>query len=376
MFRSQYDTDVTVWSPQGRLLQVEYAAEAVKQVGALCFREGRVVVVVAEHPEIDRSCGRVTSMEWVPRESQSGAPARASAAVLEPSSSSSSTEQEHTCLCPSHDPSPTQGSACLGLVGAKHVILAALKRQPNELSSHQKKLLRIDEHVTVAIAGLNADARSLAKFMRTECLNHKYVYGAPLQAARLVVDVADKYQRCTQMYVRRPFGVGLLVASHDATGPHLYETSPTGTYAEWDAVAIGARSQSAKTYLEKHHASFASLSLDECVKHALKALAGCVAGDKELDAASASVAIVGLADDGTVSSTILEDDQVQPYLDAIDATPPPQEAAADGGGGDDDDAAMEDAPPGGEEPAPDETATEAPPPAAPPAGGGDADVQT
>ena len=54
----------------------------------------------------------------------------------------------------------------------------------------------------VAIAGLNADARSLAKYMRTECLNHKYVYGAPLQGARLVVDVADKYQRCTQMYVR------------------------------------------------------------------------------------------------------------------------------------------------------------------------------
>ncbi len=34
MFRSQYDNDVSTWSPQGRLHQVEYAMEAVKQGAA------------------------------------------------------------------------------------------------------------------------------------------------------------------------------------------------------------------------------------------------------------------------------------------------------------------------------------------------------
>lgn len=35
MYRNQYDTDCITWSPQGRLFQVEYAMEAVKQ-GSCC----------------------------------------------------------------------------------------------------------------------------------------------------------------------------------------------------------------------------------------------------------------------------------------------------------------------------------------------------
>ena len=33
-FSAQYDQDVTTWSPQGRVHQVEYAMEAVKQGSA------------------------------------------------------------------------------------------------------------------------------------------------------------------------------------------------------------------------------------------------------------------------------------------------------------------------------------------------------
>lgn len=47
-----------------------------------------------------------------------------------------------------------------------------------------------------------------------------------------------------------------MVAAYDQTGPHLFQTCPSGNYFEYVAMAIGARSQSAKTYLEKHFEEF------------------------------------------------------------------------------------------------------------------------
>ncbi len=94
--------------------------------------------------------------------------------------------------------------------------------------------------------------------MRNECLNHKFVYESLLQTERLVSDVADKHQQATQSYVRRPYGVGLLVGGYDRTGAHLFQTDPSGNYFEYKSMAMGSRSQSAKTYLEKNYERFPS----------------------------------------------------------------------------------------------------------------------
>ena len=79
-----------------------------------------------------------------------------------------------------------QGSATVGLKSNTHAVLVALKRASSELSSHQKKILPIDDHVGVSIAGLTADARTISRWMRTECLNSRYAHDTPLPISRLL----------------------------------------------------------------------------------------------------------------------------------------------------------------------------------------------
>ncbi|KAI9207148.1 nucleophile aminohydrolase [Polychytrium aggregatum] len=236
MFRNQYDNDITTWSPQGRIHQVEYALEAVKQ-----------------------------------------------------------------------------GSAAVGLRSSTHVALVALKRSAGELSSYQKKLMRIDDHIGIALAGLTSDARVLSNYMRTEAMRSRMVYGRPLPVSRLVNSIGEKAQVNTHRYGGRPYGVGMLVAGHDETGPHLYECAPSGNVFDYIAMSIGARSQSAKTYLEKHFPSFADASLDDLIVHGLRALRDSLQQDKELNVSNCSIGIVGKGQ----SFTLIEGEELQRYLDLL-----------------------------------------------------------
>ena len=83
-------------------------------------------------------------------------------------------------------------------------------------------------------------------------MNHKYVYDVQLPVSRLVTMVSNRLQRSTIGYGRRPFGVGILVAGYDERGAHIFEIEPSANFFNSKAQAIGARSQSARTYLERN----------------------------------------------------------------------------------------------------------------------------
>jgi len=130
--------------------------------------------------------------------------------------------------------------------------------------------------------------------------------------------------------------VGLLIAGVDETGPHLFEFQPSGMTQEMVACAIGARSQMARTYLERHLDEFADASREELIKHGLLALKESLSQDKELTVDNASVGVTGTAKDGKrkiESFKLYDGSEVGPLLEAALESAEPAPAAEAGEGG-------------------------------------------
>lgn len=207
-----------------------------------------------------------------------------------------------------------QGEAVLGLRSDTDVVLCSIKRSQSQLAEHQQKIFKIDNHMCVGVAGLTADARVLAEYMRNECLNHSYIYDSPMNVGRLVLQIADKSQQKTQNSSKRPYGVGLLVAGIDEKGPHLFETMPDGNYYEFHAMAIGGRSTSAKTYMEKHFEKFKDTNQESLIQFAVEALnKTTISTETTLTTKNTSVAIV--SKDGY---KMLTEEELQAYINALE----------------------------------------------------------
>ena len=209
-----------------------------------------------------------------------------------------------------------------------------MQRNAEELSSYQKKVIGIDEHFGIALAGLASDARVLSNFMKQQALGSKMTYGRPIPLERIVTQIGDRAQTSTQVYGKRPYGVGLLIAGVDETGPHLFEFQPSGMTQEMIACAIGARSQMARTYLERHLDKFADAGREELIKHGLLALKESLSQDKELTVENASVGVTGMSNEGKrkiESFKLYDGSEVGPLLEAALESAEPAAAAAEGG---------------------------------------------
>ena len=191
-----YDRGITIFSPDGRLYQVEYAREAVKR-----------------------------------------------------------------------------GTASIGVRTPEGVVLAVDKRIRSPLMERTsvEKIHKADDHVGIASAGHVADARQLIDFARRRAQVNQLRYGRPIGVETLTKAVTDHIQQYTQVGGARPFGVALIIGGVEDGTPRLYETDPSGTPYEWQALAVGADRGEIEDYLEANYDT--EMALDEGVGLALSALA-------------------------------------------------------------------------------------------------------
>ncbi len=226
-----YDRAITVFSPDGRLFQVEYAREAVKR-----------------------------------------------------------------------------GTTAVGIRGKDSVVLLVDKRVSSKLVVPRsiEKIFAIDQHIGCATSGLVADARALVDRARVESQMNRVTYDEMIAVETLVKKICDHKQSYTQFGGGRPFGTALLLAGVDDSGPHLYETDPSGALIEYRASAVGSGRQKAMEALEESYKE--SLTINAATKMGLESLHA--ATDGNLNAEALEIAVI-TTDDGLGRFRKLGSDEVQ-----------------------------------------------------------------
>jgi len=205
-----------------------------------------------------------------------------------------------------------KGAAIVGVKGENVVVLGAERRAAARLQDARtmKKIVRIDDNIVAAFAGLTADARVLINQARVQAQSHRLTYEDDPSVEYMAKWVAQLQQKYTQMGGVRPYGVTSLIAGFDQDGtPQLFQTDPSGVMSAWKAVAAGKNDKFVREFLEKNYA--ASLTREAAIRLTLKALLEVV------DSGEGNIEVVVLTA-GNPPET-MRDEDIMSLVDVIEA---------------------------------------------------------
>ncbi|KZS99155.1 N-terminal nucleophile aminohydrolase [Sistotremastrum niveocremeum HHB9708] len=167
-----------------------------------------------------------------------------------------------------------KGTCAVGVRGKDVVVLGVEKKSVLQLQDPRtvRKVVMLDDHISLAFAGLTADGRVLIDKARIECQSHRLTVEDPVSVEYITRYIAGIQQRYTQSGGVRPFGISTLIIGFDPddTRPRLYQTEPSGIYNAWKACAVGRSSKTVREFLEKNHKD--DLGRDETIKLTIKSL--------------------------------------------------------------------------------------------------------
>ncbi|RKP07153.1 20S proteasome subunit [Thamnocephalis sphaerospora] len=155
----------------------------------------------------------------------------------------------------------------IGLRCKDGVVLAVEKLVQSKLlvPGSNRRILAVDRHIGMAIAGLLADGRHIVKRARDEAESYRDVYNVPMPGKMLASRIGQYVSMYTLYSSVRPFGSAVLIGSVDENGPQLFMAEPSGGYV---GCAIGKGKQVAKAEIEK--LNLAELTVEQAVKEAAR----------------------------------------------------------------------------------------------------------
>ncbi|WWD06797.1 hypothetical protein V865_004892 [Kwoniella europaea PYCC6329] len=211
----RYDSRTTIFSPEGRLFQVEYAMEAISHAGTVLAVLSKEGIAMAAEKKVT---GKLLDLSLAPGGEKMGG--------------------EGT-------------EAWMGGGG--------------------EKIFLLNNNILAGLAGITSDANSLVNFARNSAQKHLFTYDEDIPVEMLVQRLCDMKQGYTQFGGLRPFGVALLYMGWDPIyGFQLYQSDPSGNYSGWKATCVGSNHSSATSLLKQDYKE--ELSLEEAKSLCLKVM--------------------------------------------------------------------------------------------------------
>ncbi|SCW02876.1 LAFE_0F16226g1_1 [Lachancea fermentati] len=215
----------------------------------------------------------------------------------------------------------SHAGTAIGVMAKDGIILAAERKVTSKLleqGSSSEKLYKLNDNITVAVAGLTADAEILINTARVYAQNYLQTYNEEIPVEILVRRLSDVKQGYTQHGGLRPFGVSFIYAGYDERyGFQLYTSNPSGNYSGWKAISVGANTSAAQTLLQMDYKD--DMSIEDAMELALKTLSK-TTDSSTLTHERVEFATISKRADGKISQKIYKPQEIETLLSKIGIT--------------------------------------------------------
>jgi proteasome beta subunit len=184
------------------------------------------------------------------------------------------------------------GTTTVGMVCKEGVVLAAEKKSTLGYliaSKESEKILPIEDHIALTIAGASGDAQALARYMKAELKLFSIQNQRKISVKGASTLLANILQSGRWTFL--PYMVQLIIAGFDSTGPSIFTLDAIGSSEEEKKFfSTGSGSPMALGVLEDNYKE--GISIDEGGKLAVRAIKAAIERDIASGGKGIDVAVI------------------------------------------------------------------------------------